>query len=770
MHLQQRPTRFWIACLMTLFCVSAAFGQQITFPDFSSTAGLQLNGSSHTASWQEQNVLRLTDGGTGPNGQSATTFFTTKQPVAGGFTTYFKFQMHTPTTCCFSADGLAFLVQNAGKADQAYGAQGAGVTALGVGGGGIGYAGVPNSLAVEFDVFGNQWDPEGLNTNANHIAVQSCGTNSNTPVHYRGDTPNTIGNVADAPICLVNSNTDFAAINSDLPVQIAGSCIDGCQDGQVHEVVIEYTPPIGDASNGRLQVWIDPTFVAGTHTPNSDSIAAIDTPYTIAANPTAPASQGLALDPANGGSAWVGFGASQGFNATVQDILAWEFTPHVPTVIEQPIPAGGTTAIFNFGSHNLKVTYPPGFINPTGIIMEVTATTVDPTVFQATRLASTPFAAEQCVVYEGTGGNCVVYSVVCEDPNTDADVACPSEPTPTIDIKTNYDTLQNVGASPDFLKADPIGSNNWISIFTSFIPLRVDPTTAGKGKNFSDIVATFGASAIAPPAISCIVPPSTAYSASDVSVPCTATTNGELIDPTLSSFNLRTSVPPNTETSNASTNSVQVCDILGHCSTAGPYSGFKVDKKGPSITITTPPNNASYQINAAVVASFNCADGGSGLGSCLGTVPNGSNINTAAVGNNTFVVNAADVVGNTSMLSTNYIVGFGNACLLYNPNFPIKRGSLVPVAIYLCDAKGRNVSRSSIHVHAVQLTLTSTGAVYPIQRDGDNDIDDDFQFVPFVNWYAMIVKTKGLPAGRYNLTYTATGDPNPHTLSFLLTN
>lgn len=756
MNVGLRAYRLLIVCASLIAAPMAVQGQQITFPDFSSTAGLQLNGSAQAATWPNQQqlpqpVLRLTDGL--PQGEAGTAFFTTKQPVAGGFTTYFKFQMHNPSSSGLEADGIAFVVQNAGQADTSYGASGSGLTSVGAAGGGIGYTGIPNSLAVELDIYGNPWDPEYPSLIANHVAIQTCGSGSNTPAHVGGTT---IGNVTNVPSCLLGGN----AINTNIP-KLDGSCDGSCNDGAVHEVVIEYTPPAQTGGNGQMKVWIDPSFISGTHTPDANSLPALTAPYNIAGS----SSPGLTLD---NGSAWVGFTGAQGASTVAQDVLAWEFTPHVPTQVEQPIPPGGTTAIFNFGSHNLKVTYPVGFVNTNNTVMEVTATPISPAAF-ATRVAGTPFANEQCIVYEGTGGNCMIYSVQCEDPNTDAYTPCPSEPLPTIDIKTSYDTAQTI-TNPDFLKADPVGSNNWFSIFTSFTAARIDGTTAGKGNNFSDLVATFGMPSNLPaPVVTCTPPSATVWYGSNVSVPCTTTASTQLANPSLASFSLSTSALFGTESASAMTNSVPVCDINSHCTTAGPYT-FKVDQKAPTITLTTPPSGANYQVNTSVLAKYSCADGGSGVQSCTGTVPNGSKINTSSVGSFNFSVNAADVVGNTSGITNSYSVGFGNACLFYNPNLPIKRGLPVPIAIRLCDSTGKNLSKPTIKLHAVQLVLTSNGHVYPILRDNDNDLDDDFIFIPILNWYGMLVNTKGLPAGRYNLVYTATGDSTQHTISFLLVN
>jgi len=71
------------------------------------------------------------------------------------------------------ADGFAFVIQNAGPQE------------MGQLGDGIGYAGISNSIAVEFDTYNNsykksnQWNEP----NGNHVAVQSNGEGSNSSYH-----------------------------------------------------------------------------------------------------------------------------------------------------------------------------------------------------------------------------------------------------------------------------------------------------------------------------------------------------------------------------------------------------------------------------------------------------------------------------------------------------------------------------------------------------------------------------------------------------------
>ena len=87
----------------------------------------QINGSN----------LELTDGG----GSEASSAFSNTLAYVAGFSTSFNFQI-TPGTNP-TADGMTFTIQ------------GVGTNALGQGGGGLGYAGIDNSVAIKFDLYDN---------------------------------------------------------------------------------------------------------------------------------------------------------------------------------------------------------------------------------------------------------------------------------------------------------------------------------------------------------------------------------------------------------------------------------------------------------------------------------------------------------------------------------------------------------------------------------------------------------------------------------------
>jgi len=495
-----------MVCALLLACGVSSPAQQINFyPDFSTPGAtfLQLNGAPYNsgypslAQWNNMTVLRLTSGGL-VSPQASAVYFQRQpslispgeQPVIVGFTAWFQFQAHN-LQCCNPGDGFAFIVQFASSTDSTYGARGAYLGALGSGngdiGGGLGYAGINNSLAIEFDLLQDPWDPNG-----NHIAVQTCGPNTNTPVHEDGSF--TIGNHQNVPNCLYQG----AIYTPSNPM--GGTCNgESCNDGITHDVVIGYNPPSQMLPGGLLTVWLDPKYVGNTHTPKGPPNLSV--PYNIVydgeTNPL-----GLQLDYRNGamGDAWVGFTSSQPDDGMQMDILAWQYTPQGPSQVTQPIQPGGIQTLFNFGEHQTGVTYPLGFVNNDNISMTVVATPTPRQVFYQTRLVGTMFANEQCIAYSGTGGggsqppngangNCVVYTYTCQDPSGPVtcpmEPLCPGQPDQCIDIDTSYDTNDMITANnADYLENTAMGNNAWMSIFTMFTPKPVDGTTSGKGNGF----------------------------------------------------------------------------------------------------------------------------------------------------------------------------------------------------------------------------------------------------------------------------------------------
>lgn len=137
----------------------------INYPNFSSTAGLTLNGNAAQAG----SDLRLTPP---TRNQSGSAFSTTAIALnnLSSFSTRFQFQIAESGGIGdedgAGADGIVFAVQTVANN-------------VGGGGGGIGYASIPNSAGVEFDTYNNGGQDA---NNGNHVGFDYNGSVASNPL------------------------------------------------------------------------------------------------------------------------------------------------------------------------------------------------------------------------------------------------------------------------------------------------------------------------------------------------------------------------------------------------------------------------------------------------------------------------------------------------------------------------------------------------------------------------------------------------------------
>jgi hypothetical protein len=232
--------------LLCLLCLAAppAFAQSLIFDrhQFGSTADLAVQGDASVTAGH----LRLTPAETGRVGG---VWHRYKRYLQGGFETTFAFQITSQGNG--GGEGLAFVIQNAG------------VPSLGPAGAGMGYAGVFNCLAVEFDTRQN-----GTNdAPAPHISVQTRGTST-------------------------SAQTNSADLTASLGVVTNG--LPNFADGAVHTARIRY-------SAGSIAVFVD-----------GNAAPSLTVPVDLGAR--------LTLDR---GQAWFGFTAANGTGFQQHEILEW---------------------------------------------------------------------------------------------------------------------------------------------------------------------------------------------------------------------------------------------------------------------------------------------------------------------------------------------------------------------------------------------------------------------------------------------------------------
>jgi hypothetical protein len=189
------------------------------------------------------------------------------------------------------------------------------------------------------------------------------------------------------------------------------------------------------------------------------------------------------------------------------------------------------------------------------------------------------------------------------------------------------------------------------------------------------------------------------------------------------------------------------------------------DNVPPTISIVTPVSGAVYPVNSVVSADYSCADSGSGIATCQGSVADGAAISTATAGSATFTVTASDVAGNVASQNVGYAVAY-QVCLGYDSSKARKSGSTYPIKIQLCDANGQNVSSASIVVHAVSVSQVSTNAAGVLDDAGDSNPDFDFRYDAGTGSYIFNLKTTGFATGTYSLGFTAGADPILHSAPF----
>ncbi len=197
-------------------------------------------------------------------------WYNKRLPVKQGFATEFKFRMSDPDNSTDDgslpgADGIAFVIQNEHS------------MISGSYGGGIGFEGIQNSLAIEFDTYKNVGDPYN-DSDGNHVAVFCNGSKSNVPNH--------------------KLSANLGTTNNIMPLKA---------DGTFYYAQVNY-----NYEKKILQIYLDTTGLFLTPVLEIDSLDI---------------SKLLNLE--NGTDAYVGFTSGTGTSYESHDILQWSFCPEI---------------------------------------------------------------------------------------------------------------------------------------------------------------------------------------------------------------------------------------------------------------------------------------------------------------------------------------------------------------------------------------------------------------------------------------------------------
>jgi len=250
----------------------------------------------------------------------------------------------------------------------------------------------------------------------------------------------------------------------------------------------------------------------------------------------------------------------------------------------------------------------------------------------------------------------------------------------------------------------------------------------------------------------------------DAQIACNPTDSGGsgLAGNVPSTFNLVTSVPADTEDSNASTDSRTISDVAGNTATAGPITGNKIDKKDPSFSCDPAPTTWS---GSDVNIDCSASDGGSGLNPLsdatfqLSTsVDAGVETSNASTGTK----GLSDAVGNTATAGP--ITGIkvdkkGPAITLTTPAATTYTLGQVVNADYGCSDGGSGLLSCSGTVNNGSAIDTSTIGPHSFKVDAEDNVNNknslsrDYSVAAAFNGFLQPIDGDMVNAGKTGRVY-----------------
>ncbi len=476
------------SCLLFLIFAPPAHAQNsFTYPAFplTSASGLQVNGS---ATQGTGTILQLTSAAgtevgsawyTNPASQSdgAATLV-----LSGGFSTTFTFQFTgqggSTNVGKAGADGIAFIVQNGGFAGYG-GDTSKGAFAVGPSnglGGEIGFNGLTNSVAIQFDTWCNAEYADkcasgNSPTSADQVTIESCGTAANTVTHNTSCQFGTVDlSVLANPIYLGDGNVHTAQIQY-VPPTVAGTCPSGSALGTSGCGTLTVSLGGPTAAN---QVVLQVAFNLGIINGYSDSTD----------------------------SAFVGFTGATGGSYELQDVTSWNFgvtvtqtfNPSAPTTADFTTTGGENEQTLDLSTANGNLTCKDAQGNPI-TCPTITLLTTNNAISAATTwpqyVNGTPWATSVCAARPANGGSgdlCSLFVNACFGGTVSQsqadDYFCPSVTPNTNGTITLADTWDPLAQKPT------IAPGTTVSLI-DFVPSTPGETwTASTGTENPNAVCT----------------------------------------------------------------------------------------------------------------------------------------------------------------------------------------------------------------------------------------------------------------------------------------
>ena len=179
------------------------------------------------------------------------------------------------------------------------------------------------------------------------------------------------------------------------------------------------------------------------------------------------------------------------------------------------------------------------------------------------------------------------------------------------------------------------------------------------------------------------------------------------------------------------------------------HTAHVIDVTAPVVSLLSPLDGAVYLLGENVAADYSCADdeGGSGIASCSGDVPDGDAVDTASVGPKEFTAWAQDVAGASASVTHRYrvVYDFHFRRSFWHRHGPwrLRAGRLVMVRFSIDGFHGRDVVADGFP----QVAETECGAGSEPESGDPAHILGGLRWQRFGRSYLLLWKTERRWAG-----------------------
>jgi Domain of unknown function DUF11/WD40-like Beta Propeller Repeat/VHL beta domain len=189
-----------------------------------------------------------------------------------------------------------------------------------------------------------------------------------------------------------------------------------------------------------------------------------------------------------------------------------------------------------------------------------------------------------------------------------------------------------------------------------------------------------------------------------------------------------------------------------------------VDTSSPTVSVTAPAEGAVLAFGSGTKAAFTCADTGSGVASCVGSVASGTDL-TKTLGARTLTVTAKDFAGHTTTVVRHFTVvwsfrGFFFPAKPFPQVAPWIGGLALPLVFSLDGFHSLAVVTST---KTQQIACTST---VPVAGNVDAQQALPLVWVPIVDTYILTIKTDRQWRGTCRQVVVGLSDGTLHRANF----